>query len=330
MSRMISGIKPTGKLTLGNYLGAVKRFVEYQNSNELFVFIADLHALTTATSGENSIRGDSEDILAVYLAAGLDPKKCVIFRQSDVLGHVELAWLLTCNTALGEFTKMPQYKNYLEKRKEGNSTGILMYPALMAADILMYDAECVPVGLDQKPHVDLCRDIAEKLNRRYGDIFVLPKAVVPKVGAKIMSLTDPTKKMSKSESDAGTIYVLDDIAESKRKIMKATTDSENKIYYDPKAKPGVSNLIAIYSCLSGLNAEEIAAKYEGVPNYGVFKRDLCDLLELELARLQSEVARIKASGEIPKILKDGARICNLISTRKLNQVYEAVGLRARN
>ena len=229
--RMVSGIKPTGKITLGNYLGAIKQFIKNQDEHELLVFIADLHALTLPIDPKD-LRQNIIDLVCIYLACGLDPKKCKIFKQSDVMGHNDLSWVLTCNSVLGELTKMPQYKNYIaEHGDKGIPTGMLMYPSLMAADILLYDADFVPVGADQMSHIDLCRDMAEKFNKRFPGTFKLPSGVLSKTTSKIMSLSNPTRKMSKSESDKGTIYLLDPIEISKKKIMKALTDSENKFYY---------------------------------------------------------------------------------------------------
>ena len=335
IKRLISGIKPSGSLTLGNYLGAIKPFIEYQKDYQLYVFIADLHALTLPITSEE-IKKNIRDLLDVYLASGLglnplndDSDNVCIFQQSKIKGHTELNWLLTCNTVLGELTKMPQYKNYCEKHKDKPTpAGMLMYPALMSADILLYDADFVPVGQDQVSHVDLCRDMAEKFNKSYPKSFTkIPKALVTKVGAKIMSLTDPTKKMSKSESDKGTIYLLDDIEVSKKKIMKSITDSDNEVRFDPENKPGISNLLTIYSCLSGKTIEELEVQYKNVENYGVFKRDLCEVLEKELVELQNRVKQIRDSGIDLEILEYGNKQANNIASEKIEEIYEKVGLR---
>ena len=211
MKRMISGIKPTGKITIGNFLGAIKQFIKNQDEYELLVFIADLHALTLPIDPKE-LRQNIIDLVCIYLACGLDPKKCKIFRQSEVIGHNDLSWVLTCNTTLGELTKMPQYKNYIVKHGDkGIPAGMLMYPSLMSADILLYDADLVPVGADQMSHVDLCRDMAEKFNKRFPGTFKLPSGVLSKTTSKIMSLSNPMRKMSKSESNKDTIYLLDPI-----------------------------------------------------------------------------------------------------------------------
>ena len=321
----LSAVKPTGQITLGNYLGAIKPFIKYQDETNLIVFIADLHALTLPISPEN-LRKNTLDLLKIYLAAGLDPEKTLIFRQSDVSAHTQLEWILTCNTVLGEFTKMPQYKNFVEKNQnKAVPTGMLLYPSLMNADILLYDVDIVPVGIDQMSHIDLCRDVAEKFNNKYGETFKLPKGVIQESGAKIMSLTDPTKKMSKSESDKGTIYLLDDIEVSKKKIMKAITDSEGKVKYDPQNKPGVSNLMVIYSCLSGLALQDIETKYLDIENYGVFKRDLCELLEKELLELQDKIKRLE--NNLDSILLNGKNVATDLANKKIENVFKKIGLR---
>ena len=326
MKRMISGIKPTGQITLGNYLGAIKQFIKNQDEHELLVFIADLHALTLPIDPKN-LRQNIIDLVCIYLACGLDSKKCKIFRQSEVIGHNDLSWVLTCNSVLGELTKMPQYKNYItEHGDKGIPSGMLMYPSLMSADILLYDADLVPVGADQMSHIDLCRDMAEKFNKRFPGTFKLPSGVLSKTTSKIMSLSNPTRKMSKSESDKGTIYLLDDIEISKKKIMKALTDSENKFYYDPENKPGLSNLINIYSALSGQAVEEVVEQYKESENYGIFKRALCDLIEAELVPLQQKVAEIKTTQSYKEVLDEGAMYATEITRRKMIDVYTKIGL----
>ena len=324
--RMISGIKPTGPISVGNYLGAIKQFVKYQDEYELLVFIADLHALTLPIDPKE-LRQNIIDLVCIYLACGLDPKKCKIFRQSEVIGHNDLSWVLTCNTTLGELTKMPQYKNYIaEHGDKGIPTGMLMYPSLMSADILLYDADLVPVGADQMSHVDLCRDMAEKFNKRFPGTFKLPSGVLSKTTSKIMSLSNPTRKMSKSESDKGTIYLLDPIEISKEKIMKALTDSENKFYYDPENKPGLSNLINIYAALADITVDDVVNLFKDAENYGVFKRALCKLLEAELVPLQQKVVEIKETQSYKEVLAEGAAFATEITKKKLIDVYTKIGL----
>ena len=326
MKRMISGIKPTGQITLGNYLGAIKQFIKYQDEYDLWIFIADFHALTLPINPEE-LRQNIEDLVALYLACGLDPSKCHIFRQSQVRGHCELGWLLTCKSVLGELTKMPQYKNYIaEHGDKGIPSGMLIYPALMSADILLYDADYVPVGADQMSHIDLCRDMADKFNRYFPRSFKSPSGVLSKSSSKIMSLSNPTRKMSKSESDKGTIYLLDDINISKKKIMKALTDSDNSFHYDPENKPGLSNLINIYVALSGKTVEEVVSTFNTAENYGVFKRALCDLLEHELLPIQQKVKEIKASKTYLSILHDGMVAATNIAEEKMSMIYSTIGL----
>jgi tryptophanyl-tRNA synthetase len=324
---MISGIKPTGQLTLGNYLGAIKQFIKNQDEHELLVFIADLHALTLPIDPKD-LRQNIIDLVCIYLACGLDPKKCKIFRQSEVIGHNDLSWVLTCNSVVGELSRMPQYKNYVETHdiRDGVPTGMLMYPSLMSADILLYDADLVPVGADQMSHIDLCRDMAEKFNKRFPGTFKLPSGVLSKTTSKIMSLSNPTRKMSKSESDKGTIYLLDDIEISKKKIMKALTDSENKFYYDPENKPGLSNLINIYAALADITVDDVVNLFKDAENYGVFKRALCELLEAELVPLQQKVAEIKETQSYKEVLFEGAMFATEITRKKMCEVYTKIGL----
>ena len=325
--RMLSAVKPTGRVTLGNWLGAIRQFVKYQEDYELYIFIANLHALTLPIS-KKDLKENTENLLAIYLAAGLDPNKAVIFKQSDVPAHTQLEWVLTCNTDLSDFTKMPQYKNYCANhQKQATPAGMLLYPSLMNADILLFDTDYVPVGIDQKPHVDLARDVASSFNKIYPDSFKLPEAIVPETGAKIMSLTNPTKKMSKSESDAGTIYLLEDVEISKKKIMKAVTDSDNLVKYDPENKPGVSNLMTILSCLTGESFDSIEARYSTLKYpYGPFKKEIAETLGNELSKIQAKVAEIKASGKLAAILAAGAKAANDIANKKIQKIYSEIGL----
>ena len=325
---MISGIKPTGKVTLGNYLGAIKPFTQYQDQYDLFVFVADLHALTIYVKPEE-LKENIDNLIAIYLAAGLNPDKCTIFKQSAVPAHTQLEWILTCNTNVSDLTKMPQYKNYLDKHcGESTPCGILMYPSLMSADILLADADYVPVGIDQKPHVDLTRDVAENFNKRYNKkFFKLPEAVVSNLGAKIMSLSDPSKKMSKSESDKGTIYLLDDVEISRKKIMKAVTDSEGKIYYDPINKPGISNLITIYAILKNLSRDEVEELYRDEKDYGKFKRDVADVVCDEILKIQTKVKQIKGNLILKEILFKGAKKASIIAEKKIDEAYKIIGLK---
>lgn len=324
---MISGIKPTGELTLGNYIGAIKQFIQYQDEYELFVFLADLHALTLPIDA-NELRKNSEDILAIYLACGLDPNKVVIFKQSDVHEHAELGYIMACNSYMGELQRMTQYKDKTQKMKNDSiPTGIFIYPTLMAADILLYQADFVPVGIDQKQHVELTRDLVIRFNHHYQkDVFALPAPVLPKQGAKITSLSNPLKKMSKSESDKGTIYLLEDVQIARKKIMSAVTDSENEIRYDMENKPGISNLLTILSVLTHQSIDDLQEKYQNV-GYGQFKKDVADVVCHELETLQQKVQEIKNGHILESILKQGASKASSIASQTLQQVYEVIGIK---
>lgn len=324
---MISGIKPTGELTLGNYIGAIKQFIQYQDEYELFVFLADLHALTLPID-VNELRKNSEDILAIYLACGLDPNKVVIFKQSDIHEHAELGYIMACNSYMGELQRMTQYKDKTQKMKNDSiPTGIFIYPTLMAADILLYQADFVPVGIDQKQHVELTRDLVIRFNHHYQkDVFALPAPVLPKQGAKITSLSNPLKKMSKSESDKGTIYLLEDVQIARKKIMSAVTDSENEIRYDMENKPGISNLLTILSVLTHQSIDDLQQKYQNV-GYGQFKKDVADVVCHELETLQQKVQEIKNGHILESILKQGASKASSIASQTLQQVYEVIGIK---
>lgn len=324
MKRMITGIKPSGKLTLGNYLGAIKPFIKYQDEYELFVFIADLHALTVYQDPKE-LRRNSDDLLKTYLAAGLDPKKCRIFKQSDISAHNQLEWILTCSSFVPDLSKMPQYKNYAERHNsKATPAGMLMYPSLMNADILLYDADCVPVGIDQKPHVDFAHDVANRFNKLYGETFKVPDAVIPKVGAKIMSLTDPTKKMSKSESDKGTIYLDDDGEAIRKKILKAKADMESKIYYDPINKPGISNLLTIYAAIKEITIQEAEATFKDETDYKTFKLKVADTVIDELNKLKSKKESIEFDARIFEL---NYEYISSVANKKIQEVYEKIGLR---
>lgn len=327
MKRMISGIKPTGKLTLGNYIGALKQFIKYQDEYEMYIFLADLHALTLPIEHDELLK-NSEDILALYLACGLDPKKVVLFKQSDVAEHSELGYIMTCFSNMGELSRMTQYKDKTSSLKNDNiPTGIFIYPTLMAADILLYDADYVPVGVDQKQHVELTRDLAIRFNNRYQkEIFKLPEPLMAKQGAKIYSLSNPSKKMSKSESEKGTIYLLDDLKVTYKKIMSAVTDSSNEVYYDEVNKPGISNLLVIYSELSNQSVDEITKIYRH-QGYGTFKKAVAECVVNTLKQLQEKVQEIKNSGIIKEILKQCQEKAKIVAREKVNEVYKIIGLR---
>lgn len=325
--RMISGIKPTGKLTLGNYIGAVNQFISYQDEYEMYVFIADLHALTLPIDAKE-LRQNTKDLISIYLACGLDPKKVVLFKQSDVHEHAELGYIITCNSNMGELSRMTQYKDKTAKMNDRQSipTGIFIYPGLMAADILLYDADYVPVGVDQKQHVELTRDLAERFNSHYSPTFKVPEPVVAKSGSKVYSLSDPTKKMSKSESDKGTIYLLEDVNVARKKIMSAVTDLGHEVKYDPENKPGISNLLTIMSTLSNRSIMDLEKEFEG-SGYGDFKKAVADVVVNFMTDLQSKVKKIQESGIIDEVLAEGAEKASYVARKKLSKVYRKIGLR---
>ena len=326
MKRMVSGIKPTGELTLGNYIGALRNFVKYQDDYELYVFIANLHCVTVYQDPKE-LRKNLKDAIALYLACGLDPEKCTIFLQSDVYEHAQLGWLMTCMSYMGELSRMTQFKEKTQNAKDENRTaGLFVYPPLMAADILLYDAEYVPVGEDQKQHVELTRDLAQRFNNRYSETFVVPEPLVAKVGARIMSLSDPAKKMSKSEeTNKGCIYLLDDINVAKKKIMSAVTDMCAHVNYDKENQPGVSNLLEIMSSLSGEPIDSIVARYEG-KGYGEFKKEVAEVVAKELTMIQSRYNEIMKSGLIEQVLKEGAERAHRIAFKKLKKVQKKMGI----
>lgn len=324
MQTMLSGIKPTGRLTLGNYIGAIRQFVEYQDEYEMYIFIANLHAITVAQDPKE-LKQNTKDLIALYLACGLDPEKVTLFLQSDVHQHAELGWILTCHSYMGELQRMTQYKDKTAKGETGITAGLFTYPCLMAADILMYDADFVPVGVDQKQHVELTRDIAERFNNRYGETFRIPQPLTPKVGAKIYSLQNPTKKMSKSEDNPkATIDLLDDPAAARKKIMSAVTDSLGTIQYDPENQPGVSNLLMIHSSLSNEPLDALVARFQG-KGYGDLKKETGQIVFDFLSDLQSRYREIITSGKIDEILREGNEKASRIAERKLRKVKKKLG-----
>lgn len=324
MGRVFSGVQPTGNIHLGNYLGALKQFVELQDDNECIYCIVDLHAITVEQDPEE-LKGHILDVAALYLAIGIDPKKSIVFVQSTVPGHTELSWLLTCSSYTGELSRMTQFKDK-GKGKESAPTGLFMYPVLMAADILLYDTDIVPVGIDQKQHIELTRDLCNRVNNKYGETFVLPEGRYLKEGAKIMALDDPTKKMSKSaENELSRISLLDDEAKIKKAIMRATTDSDGTIKFDQENKPGISNLMNIYTAFSDLSIEDIEKKYEG-KGYGDFKKDLVEILVNGLAPIKQRFEEIRYSDELIEILKDGAKRANAIAEKVVERTKKNMGV----
>lgn len=324
MQRMLSGIKPTGKLTLGNYIGAIREFIKYQDEYEMFVFIANLHAITIHEDPKE-LKKNTKDLIALYLACGLNPEKATIFLQSDVHEHAELGWILTCHSYMGELQRMTQYKDKVAKGESNLTAGLFTYPCLMAGDILLYDADYVPIGVDQKQHVELTRDLAERFNNRYGETFVVPTPVVANVGAKIYSLSEPTKKMSKSEdSDKGTIYLLDEPKLAKKKIMSAVTDSIGIIQYDPVNQPGLANLLTIQSALTEEPIESIVKRFEG-KGYGELKKKIGETVENFLINLQEKYNQILKEGICEQVLLEGKEKAQQIAFKKVRKVKKKVG-----
>lgn len=324
MKRMLSGIKPTGRLTLGNYIGAIRNFVNYQNDYEMFIFIANLHAITVAQD-KNELKKNTKDLIALYLACGLDPERVTIFLQSDVHEHAELGWIMTCNSYMGELQRMTQYKDKTAKGETGITAGLFTYPSLMAADILLYDADYVPVGVDQKQHVELARNLAERFNHRYGDTFIVPEPLVEKVGAKVYSLQNPTKKMSKSEENPkGTIDLLDEPAVARKKIMSAVTDSLGVIRFDPENQPGLANLLTIHSSLSGESIESIVSRFEG-KGYGELKKEVGQIVFDFLTDLQAKYKEILKSGLAEQVIRQGNEKASYFAHKKLNKVKKKIG-----
>lgn len=324
MKRVFSGVQPTGNIHLGNYLGALKQFVELQEDHECIYCIVDMHAITVPQDPKE-LRKHILDVAALYLAIGVDPKKSIVYVQSDVPAHAELSWILTCNSYTGELSRMTQFKAK-SGGKESAPTGLFTYPILMAADILLYDTDVVPVGNDQKQHIELTRDIAQRVNNKYKKTFVVPEGRFMKSGARIMALDDPTNKMSKSaENIHSRISLLDEPSKIKKSIMRATTDSDGIIRFDPENKPGISNLLNIYSVLSGISIEELENKYQGC-GYGDFKKDLVEVTVDALAPIKERFNEIRNSEELIKILEEGAKRADVIAQRTMKRVKDKFGL----
>lgn len=324
MKRVFSGVQPTGNIHLGNYLGALRQFVELQEEYQCLYCIVDLHAITVPQDPKE-LRKHILDVAALYLAVGVDPKKSIVFVQSDVPGHSELGWILTCSSYTGELSRMTQFKAK-SHNKASAPAGLFTYPVLMAADILLYDTDVVPVGTDQKQHIELCRDLAIRVNNTRKKTFVVPEGRYLKAGARIMSLDDPTNKMSKSaENIHSRISLLDDPSKIKKSIMKATTDSEGIIRFDKEEKPGISNLINIYSALSDKTVDDIVAMYEG-KGYGDFKKDLVEITVDALAPIKERFDEIRSSQELIDILEDGAEKANAIAEKTMARVKDNFGL----
>ena len=325
MERVLTGLQPTGCITIGNYVGAIKQMVKNQDLYDSFLFVADMHAITVAQDPE-VLSKNIKSLIAIYLACGIDPKKNTIYIQSENIYHANVSWFLECLTPYGELSRMTQFKD--KSRKNQNfSAGLLTYPVLMAEDILIYDADYVPVGKDQKQHVEFARNIAGYVNKRYNkDIFKLPKDLIPEDCAKIGDLVDPTKKMSKSsENKKGVIMLLDEPEVIRKKIMGATTDSEMSIKYDPENKPGVSNLITLYHVFTDMSIEDIEKHFEGA-NYGTLKKEVADVIIENVTKIQKRYYEIINSDEIDKILDEGREKTLKIAEAKYNELKYVMGL----
>ncbi|MBQ8659631.1 MAG: tryptophan--tRNA ligase [Bacilli bacterium] len=324
MKRMLTGLQPSGELTLGSLIGGIAQSIKYQDEYESFIFVPDMHTITVPQDPETLHKRIKKNI-ALYIACGIDPNKNTIYIQSENLYHANLSWVLECNTYMGEASRMTQYK---DKSKKFNNVpvGLFTYPILMASDILLYDADFIPVGIDQKQHVELARDIASRFNNKYGETFKIPEPMIPSIGAKIMDLQEPTKKMSKSsESPKGNIYLLDDETTIRKKIMSAVTDSDGIVKYDPENKPGISNLLTIYASLKNITIKEAEEYFKGY-NYGNLKKEVADIVVEKLTAIQSKYNELINSEELDKILDNGRNKVNEIAAKKVTEVYKKIGL----
>lgn len=328
MTRVFSGIQPTGDIHLGNLLGAVRNWVDSQDDTDSVFCIVDLHALTIPKDpGEVGAR--TMELAQVLMACGLDHERVTLFVQSHVAQHAELGWILQCNTSFGELNRMTQFKDKSARQRDFISAGLFAYPALQAADILLYDTEQVPVGEDQRQHVELTRDVAERFNSRFGDTFVLPEAVIPHSAARVMDLQNPTDKMSKSaETDTGTILLGDDLARTAKKIRRAVTDSDNEVRWDPTNKPGVSNLLGILGACTGRDPLVVAEEYD---QYGPLKSDTADAVVALLEPIQSRLTELRADpADTTRLLARGADKAREVAVPVLERVLTNVGLQPRS
>ena len=325
---LFSGMQATGNLTLGNYLGALKNWVTLSDEYECFYSVVDMHSITVRQDPA-TLRKRARALLTLYIAAGLDPEKNCIYYQSHVSGHAELSWILNCFTYMGELNRMTQFKDKAAKHADNINAGLFTYPVLMAADILLFQSDVVPVGIDQMQHLEITRDIAQRFNGIYGDVFTIPEPYIGKVGAKIMSLQDPTKKMSKSdENPNGSIYLMDDPDTIIRKCKRAVTDSEAQILYRDE-QPGVKNLIDIYRACTNKSVEEVLKEFDG-KGYGEFKMAVGEAVVSVLKPLQDEVARLeKDKAYIDSVIKNNAEKANYYAMKTLRKVQKKIGFPER-
>ena len=323
--RILSGIQPSGDLTLGSYLGAIKNWGALANEYDCYYMMADMHTITVRQTPAD-LRRRTLTQLAAYIACGLDPEKNVLFIQSHVPAHAQLGWVLDCYTMFGELSRMTQFKDKSAKNADNINAGLFTYPALMAADILLYQADLVPVGEDQKQHVEICRDIATRFNGIYGDVFKMPEPYIAKVGARVMSLTSPDSKMSKSDKDQnGCVYMLEKPEDIMRKFKKAVTDSDACVRFDPKEKPGVSNLMQIYSVCTGRGFDEIEAEFAG-RGYGDFKKAVGEAVVEVLRPIREETDHLLADkAYLESIYRAGAERASYVANKTLRKVYKKVG-----
>ncbi len=325
--RIFSGIQPTGNLTLGNYIGALRNFKLLEDEYDCLYSIVDMHALTVRQDPA-ALRKACLRTMSIFLASGLDPKKNIIYFQSQVHEHAELAWILDCFTYMGELARMTQFKDKSQKHSDNINCGLFAYPVLMAADILLYQTDLVPIGADQKQHLELAQDIADRFNAIYGDVFVVPEGYFPKVGARIMSLQEPTRKMSKSDPEETYIAILDKPDIIRKKVRRAVTDCENRVVFDPENRPGVSNLMSILSALTGRSMDDIAAEYDG-KGYGPFKDAVADAVIAALEPIQKEYDRISADkAYLQEVMTSGAERASMIAHKTMLKVRKKVGLAA--
>ncbi|MBB5174834.1 tryptophan--tRNA ligase [Texcoconibacillus texcoconensis] len=324
MNTIFSGIQPSGTITLGNYLGAMRHFVDLQEENQCYFCIVDQHAITVPQD-RLKLRKNIRSLAALYLAVGIDPKKSTLFIQSEVPAHAQMGWIMQCVSYIGELERMTQFKDK-SAGKEGVSSALLTYPPLMAADILLYNTDIVPVGEDQKQHLELTRNLAERFNSQHNDIFTIPEIQTPKVGARIMSLADPTKKMSKSDENVKSyISMLDDEKQIEKKIKSAVTDSEGEVRFDKEEKPAISNLLSIFSLVTDQSIEQLETTYKN-QGYGTFKQELATAVIDKIRPIQTRYNELIESPELDDILDQGAEQAHRVANKTLKKAERAMGL----
>ena len=323
MKKLLTGLQPSGELTLGSLIGGISGSIKNQELYDSYIFVPDMHAITVEQDPK-LLKERIRKNVALYIACGLNPKKNTFYIQSENLYHANLSWILECTTYIGEASRMTQFKEK-SKNKENVSVGLFTYPILMAADILIYDADVVPTGIDQKQHVELARNLAERFNKKYGDTFKIPEPLIPQIGAKIKDLQEPTKKMSKSSTNPkGIIYLLDDEQTLRKKISQAVTDSEGKIYFDEENKPGISNLLTIYSYFKNITIKETEEHFKDA-NYGTLKKEVADVLVEKLTQIQNKYNEIINSNILDEILDEGKRKTNEYAKKKYEDAHSCSG-----